>query len=50
MAERYPVYALADLTVPTRDERKEIIAREVIDALDRHLASPPASSALEKSQ
>lgn len=50
MAERYPVYALADLTVPTRDERKEIIAREVIDALDRHLASPPVSSALEKSQ
>jgi shikimate kinase len=38
MAERYPVYALADVTVPTRDERKEVIAGEVIEALDRHLA------------
>lgn len=39
MAERYPVYALADVTVPTRDERKEVIAGEVIEALGRHLAS-----------
>ena len=37
MAERYPVYATADVTVPTRDERKEVIADEVIDALCRHL-------------
>jgi shikimate kinase len=40
MAERYPVYALADVTVPTRDERKEVIAGEVIEALGRHLANP----------
>ncbi len=33
MAERYPVYAKADVTVPTRDERKEVIAAEVITAL-----------------
>jgi shikimate kinase len=33
MGERYPVYAKADVTVATRDERKEIIATEVIDAL-----------------
>jgi shikimate kinase len=33
MAERYPVYAKADVTVPTRDERKEVIAAEVIAAL-----------------
>ncbi len=39
MAERNPVYALADVTVPTRDERKEVIASEVIEALGRHLAS-----------
>jgi shikimate kinase len=39
MAERYPVYALANVTVPTRDERKEVIAGEVIEALGRHLAS-----------
>ncbi len=47
MLERYPVYALADLTVTTRDERKEIIAMEVVEALGRHLAGP---AALEKSQ
>jgi shikimate kinase len=33
MAERYPVYAKATVTVPTRDERKEVIATEVIEAL-----------------
>jgi shikimate kinase len=42
MIERYPVYALAALTVPTRDERKEVIAAEVIEALHRHFA--PAST------
>ena len=39
MAERHPVYALADVTVPTRDERKEVIADEVIEAIDRHLSA-----------
>lgn len=39
MNERYPVYAHADLTVVTRDERKEVIAAEVIEALDRHLSA-----------
>jgi len=37
MAERYPVYAEADVTVLTRDERKEVIAAEVIEALNRML-------------
>jgi shikimate kinase len=37
MAERYPVYAEAAVTVLTRDERKEVIATEVIEALDRLL-------------
>ena len=37
MDERYPVYALADLTVPTRDDRKEAIAGEVIETLCNHL-------------
>ncbi|WP_027167522.1 shikimate kinase [Mesorhizobium sp. WSM3224] len=37
MSERYPVYATADLTVPTRDDRKEIIAAEVVAALCAHL-------------
>jgi shikimate kinase len=39
MAERHPVYALADVTVATRDERKEVIAGEVIDEIGRHLTS-----------
>lgn len=47
MLERYPLYALADLTVTTRDERKEVIAMEVVEALGRHLAEPVA---LEKPQ
>lgn len=29
---RYPVYALADVTVVTRDAQREVIAQEVIDA------------------
>ena len=37
MLQRYPVYALADVTVPTRDERKEIIAAEVTEAIVRRL-------------
>lgn len=40
MAERYPVYAEADVTVLTRDERKEVIAAEVIEALGRMLNRP----------
>ncbi|CAM5405256.1 Shikimate kinase 1 [Mycolicibacterium aubagnense] len=36
MDDRYPTYALADITVPTRDERKEVIAEEVIAALCGH--------------
>jgi shikimate kinase len=39
MAERYPVYAGADVTVVTRDERKEVIAAEVIEALAERLAA-----------
>lgn len=37
MTERYPVYAVADVTVPTRDDRKEVIAAEVLEALCGHL-------------
>ena len=33
MTERYPVYANADVTVSTRDEHKDVIATEVIEAL-----------------
>jgi shikimate kinase len=41
ITERYPVYALADVTVATRDERKEVIVAEVVDALSAYLASDP---------
>ena len=33
MDDRYPVYALADIVVTTRDARREIIADEVTEAL-----------------
>jgi shikimate kinase len=33
MDKRYPVYAQADITVLSRDEKKEVMAGEVIDAL-----------------
>lgn len=37
MDDRYPIYALADITVETRDARREIIASEAMQALYRHL-------------
>ncbi|MFC5387689.1 shikimate kinase [Aquamicrobium segne] len=37
--ERYPVYAQADITVATRDETKEVISSEVIEAITHHLKS-----------
>jgi len=48
MEERYPVYAAADATVITRDERKEVIAAEVVEALARHFASVPAGGEGER--
>ena len=45
MAERHPVYATADVTVLTRDERKEVIADEVIDALAERLAAIEGAAA-----
>lgn len=44
MRERYPVYAMAALTVPTRDERKEVIATEVIEALAGMLRETPGAA------
>lgn len=44
MAERYPVYAMADVTVPTREERKEVISAEVINCLLDHLTSTGKST------
>ena len=41
VAERYPVYALADLTVNSRDVSKDVMAEEIVGALDRHFAARP---------
>ena len=38
MGERYPVYAAADITVQTREERKETIAAEAVAALESHFS------------
>lgn len=46
MRERYPVYALADVTVVTRDETKEIIASEAVQALGRWLDAERAGKSL----
>jgi shikimate kinase len=45
MGERHPVYATADVTVLTRDERKEVIVAEVLEALGRHLADVEGAAA-----
>jgi shikimate kinase len=41
MAARYPIYAEADIEVMSRDAKKEIILREVLEAIAAHAA--PAS-------
>jgi shikimate kinase len=33
--QRYPVYGLADITVISRDEKKDVMAGEVVDALTK---------------
>lgn len=48
MDDRYPTYALANVTVPTRDERKEVIAEEVIAALCGHFNIQAAVAADER--
>lgn len=45
MEVRYPVYAEADITVQTRDERREVIADEVIAAVDAFLGGREAEQA-----
>jgi shikimate kinase len=35
--DRYPIYAQADVTVESRDEKREVITAEVIETLDRFL-------------
>lgn len=45
MTERYPIYATADVTAVTREERKEVIAAEVIAALGDWLAATEGAAA-----
>lgn len=35
--KRYPVYALADITIDSRNVRRETVAAEIVSALVRHL-------------
>jgi len=44
MTERYPVYATADISIMSRDEKREVIAQEVINLLADHLAEDENSS------
>lgn len=44
MGERHPVYATSNITVPTRDDRKEVIATEVVDALCGHFGIPATTA------
>lgn len=45
MHERYPVYALADVIVGTRDEAREVIAEETVAAIARFLDNQPRKDA-----
>ena len=38
MAERYPIYAEANLTTQSRDAPHEVIIEEILESLERHLA------------
>ncbi|MDN5926414.1 MAG: shikimate kinase [Hyphomicrobiales bacterium] len=44
MEQRYPVYATADITIQTRDERRELIAAEVLEALKAKLIASEFAS------
>lgn len=43
MAERYPVYALADVTVLSADVSHDKVTQDVLDALTLHLTSEPSA-------
>ncbi|KQT44382.1 shikimate kinase [Aureimonas sp. Leaf454] len=40
MDARYPVYATADITIASRNVKREVIAEEIAEALDRFLLAP----------
>jgi len=45
IAERYPVYTLADLTIESRDVSHEVIVDEIIEALAAHFSAAEGSPA-----
>lgn len=47
MEERYPIYALADITIYSRDEKREIIAEETIAELIRFTGTGSPDNAQE---
>ena len=48
IADRYPIYALADLTIDSRDVAHEVMVEEIVRALhmSEKLIRPPISEAL----
>jgi shikimate kinase len=46
VAERYPVYALADVTVRSRDASKDVMTEEILAALAAHFdrTAPPGDT------
>ena len=37
MAARYPVYGQADITIQSRNVRRDVVAEEIVEALARHV-------------
>ena len=44
MDKRYPVYALADLAIETRDVKRDVIVQEIVEAVARHPDRAEAAS------
>lgn len=45
--QRYPVYKLADLTVPSRDAPHDAIVQDLVDILEMHLERCPEQSGIK---
>ncbi|KQU52591.1 shikimate kinase [Bosea sp. Leaf344] len=45
LAEREPVYALADLTIISRDDPQDVVVEDIVAALSQHLCATPAETA-----
>jgi shikimate kinase len=45
LAEREPIYALADLTLTSRDEPHDVVVEAAIAALDLHLRNASSNEA-----